>query len=206
MRLWGCLERQIRQARRLKRRTCRRKRRPCASATSCFLSSSVRPPIFCLYPPFSGVCLEMDLFASSDADAASASASASGLSASQTTGLQASKSLPRKTRSACDRCHSQKLRCIKTGAQSSCDRCLKLKRLCRFGPRAARASPKHAEPIDPSSLVGIQQLISTATSLPNPNTHVDEITSDMDHTQWSFPSITTTTVSAAGGIFTHHVS
>lgn len=47
---------------------------------------------------------------------------------------------PRKTRSACNRCHSQKLRCAKQIGQSSCERCLKLRRSCRFGPRAPRVS------------------------------------------------------------------
>jgi hypothetical protein len=53
---------------------------------------------------------------------------------------------PGKTRSACNRCHAQKLKCVrKAGQTSSCDRCLRLKTSCRFGLRAARSSLKFSE-------------------------------------------------------------
>ena len=48
----------------------------------------------------------------------------------------------RKMRSACDRCHSQKLRCTRKQGEVGCQRCLRLHTSCRFGPRAPRASPK----------------------------------------------------------------
>ena len=52
---------------------------------------------------------------------------------------------PGNIRSACNRCHSQKLRCVRNVGQVSCERCLKLKRPCRFGLRAPRASLKAPE-------------------------------------------------------------
>ncbi|KAI0905816.1 hypothetical protein F4823DRAFT_115300 [Ustulina deusta] len=43
-----------------------------------------------------------------------------------------------KQRSACNRCHQQKLRCIKTMEQTTCERCTKLKLECRYSPRERR--------------------------------------------------------------------
>ncbi|KAI0508474.1 hypothetical protein F5B22DRAFT_398673 [Xylaria bambusicola] len=43
-----------------------------------------------------------------------------------------------KTRSACNRCHQQKLRCIKAAEQSVCERCTRLKIECRYSPRERR--------------------------------------------------------------------
>ncbi|OJI98827.1 hypothetical protein ASPVEDRAFT_38326 [Aspergillus versicolor CBS 583.65] len=48
----------------------------------------------------------------------------------------------RKTRSACDRCHGQKLRCILKPGHTRCERCLRLDTVCRFAPRAPRGSIK----------------------------------------------------------------
>ncbi|BCS20325.1 Zn(II)2Cys6 transcription factor domain-containing protein [Aspergillus puulaauensis] len=48
----------------------------------------------------------------------------------------------KKTRSACDRCHGQKLRCILKPGQARCERCLRLDTACRFAPRAPRGSIK----------------------------------------------------------------
>jgi len=45
----------------------------------------------------------------------------------------------RKVRSACDRCHQQKVRCLKKSTEpNSCERCTKLKAECRFSPREPR--------------------------------------------------------------------
>ncbi|KAI1824204.1 hypothetical protein F4861DRAFT_539229 [Xylaria intraflava] len=41
----------------------------------------------------------------------------------------------RKTRSACDRCHRQKLRCVKTKGRPGCKRCADLDAECRYSPR-----------------------------------------------------------------------
>ena len=79
--------------------------------------------------------LNMDLF--TDPHAASASASVSPAGESNNPAV--------KNRSACDRCHSQKLRCVKRTGQVTCARCLKLKTICRFSPRAPRASLKLPE-------------------------------------------------------------
>ncbi|KAL3459493.1 hypothetical protein BJX64DRAFT_291162 [Aspergillus heterothallicus] len=49
---------------------------------------------------------------------------------------------PRKMRSACDKCHLQKLRCVRKSGQSRCERCERLDAVCRFAPRARRGSKK----------------------------------------------------------------
>jgi hypothetical protein len=76
------------------------------------------------------------------------SASAPGIaSASSGGGGERSINAPRKTRSACNRCHAQKLKCVKkAGQSSSCERCLRLKTSCQFGPRVVRSSLKRPEP------------------------------------------------------------
>ncbi|OAA68484.1 Zn(2)-C6 fungal-type DNA-binding domain protein [Niveomyces insectorum RCEF 264] len=53
---------------------------------------------------------------------------------------------PGKTRSSCDRCHSQKLRCVKRSGRASCDRCLRLRCRCRYSPRAPRVSRSSRQP------------------------------------------------------------
>ncbi|KAI0143012.1 hypothetical protein GGR57DRAFT_370211 [Xylariaceae sp. FL1272] len=45
-----------------------------------------------------------------------------------------------KTRSACDRCHAQKLKCKKSSSQDSCDRCFRQGLCCVFSPRITRNS------------------------------------------------------------------
>lgn len=47
----------------------------------------------------------------------------------------------RRRRAACDRCHSQKVRCPKTATQDICDRCMKAGSPCVFSPfRQKKAS------------------------------------------------------------------
>ncbi|KAK6083979.1 hypothetical protein SCUP515_01675 [Seiridium cupressi] len=48
-------------------------------------------------------------------------------------------------RLACDRCHSQKLRCQRQSGQGSCARCTRLNEQCVFSPRQRR-TVKHKEP------------------------------------------------------------
>ncbi|KAA8652846.1 Zn(II)2Cys6 transcription factor domain-containing protein [Aspergillus tanneri] len=48
----------------------------------------------------------------------------------------------RKSRSACNRCHAQKLRCVRQPGQLHCERCLKLDTICQFARRAPRGSKK----------------------------------------------------------------
>ena len=45
-----------------------------------------------------------------------------------------------KVRSACNPCHSQKLRCVIQLGEASCERCRRLHKSCLFGQRAPRAS------------------------------------------------------------------
>ncbi|VUC30453.1 unnamed protein product [Clonostachys rosea] len=87
----------------------------------------------------------MDLFVSPSATSASPSTSESMSKTTATTASGASGNQPRhqpssKTRSSCDRCHAQKLRCVKDEGVATCRRCLRLKTLCRHSPRAARSS------------------------------------------------------------------
>ncbi|KAH6667628.1 hypothetical protein B0J14DRAFT_182907 [Halenospora varia] len=82
----------------------------------------------------------MDFFTNQPAASASASASRTPVEAARS-GL-AKVSASRKVRLACDRCHTQKLRCVRKPHQASCERCIRLKNVCRFGPRAPRASLK----------------------------------------------------------------
>ncbi|RYC56885.1 hypothetical protein CHU98_g9328 [Xylaria longipes] len=62
------------------------------------------------------------------------------------------------TRSACNRCHQQKLRCIKTKEQASCERCARLKTECRYRPRGRRnvrnglSDPGSGSCVEPRSL------------------------------------------------------
>ncbi|KAI1748263.1 hypothetical protein F4782DRAFT_380611 [Xylaria castorea] len=59
----------------------------------------------------------------------------------------------RKTRSACNRCHQQKLRCTKAKGQTSCERCFKLKTDCRHSLRNRRNA--QSRPLETPS--GIEQ-------------------------------------------------
>ncbi|KAI1175382.1 hypothetical protein F4777DRAFT_331722 [Nemania sp. FL0916] len=45
-----------------------------------------------------------------------------------------------KPRLACDRCHRQKLRCVKAPEQARCERCARLRTECHYGPRERRAA------------------------------------------------------------------
>jgi hypothetical protein len=135
----------------------------------------------------------MDLLTTLDTNAASASASALGISAAQI-----SNGTPRKTRSACNRCHSQKLRCIKNISHVSCERCLKLKRSCKFSPRVPRAPLKQPEPTDPSSLDGIHELLPTTTSTLAPNEYASQIIPGSSGNQWHLPDSTETVIAEEG--------
>lgn len=47
---------------------------------------------------------------------------------------------PIRTRSACDRCHSQKLRCPKQPGSAACSRCSKARAACVYSPPGAKAT------------------------------------------------------------------
>ncbi|KAL2849716.1 hypothetical protein BJX68DRAFT_94916 [Aspergillus pseudodeflectus] len=74
---------------------------------------------------------------------------------------------PRKTRSACDKCHTQKLRCTRKPGQSRCERCLRLNAECRFAPRAKRGSKKPRLPSHSTSTQGKQ---SSSNQISTPST------------------------------------
>ncbi|KAL2852099.1 hypothetical protein BJY01DRAFT_100716 [Aspergillus pseudoustus] len=74
-------------------------------------------------------------------------------------------SQPPKTRSACDRCHSQKLRCSRQSGQSRCERCERLDTACRFAARTRRGSKK-PRPQQESSLVSRPQISSNQSPTP----------------------------------------
>ena len=107
-----------------------------SAVTSCNFSLFISPSFSIRpYKFLSNSVLSMDLFTDLSAASASASGGFSGCNQRPT----------RKGRAACDRGHSQKLRCVRRTDQDSCERCLKLKTSCRFGPRSSRASLKPRE-------------------------------------------------------------
>jgi len=118
--------------------------------------------------------LSMDLFTITPA----ASASVLGLSPGSQSNIP-----PKKTRSACTRCHSQKLRCVKQTEKTSCERCLKLKTICRFEPRTLRSSLKSQNRISTS---GWGEPPPAAASAPTPNAHTNVIATDISDNDWEF--------------------
>jgi hypothetical protein len=50
---------------------------------------------------------------------------------------------PVRLRAACDRCHSQKLRCPKVADAEQCDRCRKARRPCVFSPFRQKKTDDH---------------------------------------------------------------
>lgn len=124
----------------------------------------------------------MDLFTTAPA----ASASVSGPVVSS---VGESDNLSGKVRSACDRCHSQKLRCVRNRGQVSCERCLKLKRSCRFGPRAIRATRASLKPAEQATFYGQGDRhgsLSVSASTPTPNV---AMIADVNDRYWfSLPS------------------
>lgn len=60
-------------------------------------------------------------------------------------------------RAACDRCHSQKIRCPRKAGQDVCDRCQKARTPCIFSPfRQKKISEEETEK-DESSVVSLEQ-------------------------------------------------
>ena len=120
----------------------------------------------------------MDLFTTPPA----ASASALGVSS-----RDESNSPPGKIRSACNRCHSQKLRCVKNIGQVSCQRCLKLKSSCRFGPRAPRASLKPREQATNCAQSDWHEPLSAPAFIPTLNISSNLMIADVCDSDWHFP-------------------
>ena len=70
-------------------------------------------------------------------------------------------------RVACDRCHSQKLRCPKVAGAEKCNRCSKAQTLCVFSPFRQKKEPRNESPRDGASmdvqLARREQRIGTVT-------------------------------------------
>jgi hypothetical protein len=86
---------------------------------------------------------------------------------------------PGKVRAACNRCRSQKLRCVRKIGCDSCERCLKLKTICRFGPRTSRGSLKPREPVAGLAEVDCYRPPFESTTVVLPLGNPDPIFTDM---------------------------
>ncbi|KAI1115377.1 hypothetical protein F5Y14DRAFT_135125 [Nemania sp. NC0429] len=74
---------------------------------------------------------------------------------------QAQMSRP-KTRSACNRCHQQKLRCIKVKGHNRCERCANLKAECLYSPRERRATQSRPSRKGPAAWLRPSGLVPAA--------------------------------------------
>lgn len=136
----------------------------------------------------------MDLLLTTPALLDSASASASGASPGGNPNSPSSIS-PAKVRAACNRCHAQKLRCMKKDGQEKCERCHKLRTSCRFSPRAPRSSLKQTEPAignlqEPFALCQGDIPNVSAYTVPGeymPNVNAKTVSGEYD-SEWIFPS------------------
>jgi hypothetical protein len=91
--------------------------------------------------------------------------------------------LPRKIRSACDRCHSQKLRCVRKQGGVSYERYLRLHTSCRFGPRAPRASLR---PLQRGAQDDWHEPPSVSVAIPMPNLHSNPAITNRSSSEWLF--------------------
>jgi hypothetical protein len=141
------------------------------------------------------------LFMDTFTDPPVASASASGTS-SESSGGGCSGYPSRKTRLACDRCHTQKLKCVrKAGNGSRCERCLRLKTACRFGPRVARSPIKFPEQV----AVGIrsEDPLSVPASMSIPAGYSDVTIAGASETEWPYRSSEHTDPGGRGQLARH---
>lgn len=116
-----------------------------------------------------------------------------------------SASFPRKARSACTRCHSQKLRCVRRNDQLRCERCLKLKTNCRFEARASRAS---LNPAGRAELGGNDDwhdpVSSTNLSVLNSGACSNHDIAYINHTNWRLPQNSGAKVAETRSWFSTH--
>ncbi|KAH8900402.1 hypothetical protein GQ53DRAFT_740526 [Thozetella sp. PMI_491] len=121
------------------------------------------------------------------ATAAAASASASAPASGSALG-EPSNGRPAvgKTRSSCDRCHTQKLRCVKQKGSSVCQRCLNLKTTCRFSPRAPRSYLRNRQQEADSGLDGGNARRPLPELLAKPSANSDLISNDFSNSIWPF--------------------
>jgi Fungal Zn(2)-Cys(6) binuclear cluster domain len=107
---------------------------------------------------------------------------------------------PRKVRSACNRCHSQKIRCVRKTGLLSCERCVRLKSICRYAPRAPRASLK---PSEQSATGCIHEPTSVSASIATPIAPSDTVNADFDEDDWLFSPTAETVIAEGRGWFCH---
>ena len=72
---------------------------------------------------------------------------------------------PVRTRLACDRCHSQKLRCPKDPASSACTRCARAGATCTFSPpgrTSQQSGPPVVAPVDETSASSVADVLPEA--------------------------------------------
>jgi hypothetical protein len=105
-----------------------------------------------------------------------------------------------KVRVACNRCHAQKLRCVKRENQMKCERCNRLNTSCRFSPRAPRSSLKQREP----AVDGVQGLPPLSQTTDTSNVHLDSILGDYQN-EWMAPEDLTTDLTNTSGML-HRVT
>ena len=70
-------------------------------------------------------------------------------------------------RSACDRCHSQKLRCPKRQDADVCDRCAKAGTSCRYSPFRQKKDPEKSQNNDIRSVDSLGPIHNKNTSESN---------------------------------------
>lgn len=186
-----------------KHRTCRRKRRPCFSEVEVAewrrksliakARETLPPPSFIAIGLLATIGLRNSCMLSMDLTTPSGAASASRLLTNADSGQPTGK-----LRAACNRCHAQKLRCVKQTGHASCDRCLRLKTSCHFGFRAPRSSLKLSNHVtqhldDGQDLLDLSQCSSTS------KTCLDDMTAGAGKGDWQFLPTMSSDISLNGG-------
>ncbi|KAI3332431.1 hypothetical protein HD806DRAFT_480521 [Xylariaceae sp. AK1471] len=113
----------------------------------------------------------------------------------------------RKIRLACNRCHQQKLRCIKTKEKIGCERCIKLKMECRYSPRERRRRPIGTDSSAGSRPRGLPPAIAPARSgMPDMQRDAMVIMPEVVECDWlSFPSTEVDNAEGLGLLDSDHV-
>ena len=99
----------------------------------------------------------------------------------------------RNIRSACNRCHSQKLRCIRKTGHVSCERCLKLNTPCRLRPRAPRYSLRPPQTATGCAQADSQEPFAESASSFVPTAQSNAIGDESDSDRL-FPSLAATSI------------
>jgi hypothetical protein len=111
-----------------------------------------------------------------------------------------------KTRSACNRCHAQKLKCVRKAGHDgiSCERCLRLKTLCRFSPRAARSAVKLPKQVAVEMVS--EDLLSMPAPMPMLTRLPDPSLARVHETDWNLFLGGSTDTDGGGGQSAKHIS